>query len=128
KNKIAFCGLLMKRARHRIRRPQAFRQRLGYVAQRISGAAGDDEIAFSEKGARLVPFGDIAEGVNSDQEKEAIGFLERSFQVADGVDRIIHGGGASSNQPAGSGRPYVCGCEFWSLQQRGPEMLFVLGC
>src|ERR1019366_7560543 len=107
KNEITFCGLLMKRTSHRRRRPQTFRQRLGHVPQRISRAAGHDEIAFSEKRARLAPFCDVAEGVHSDQEKKAVGFLEGLFQASNGVDGIVRGCGASPRWTAGGGCPYA---------------------
>jgi hypothetical protein len=39
-----------------------------------------------------VPVGDVAEGVDADQEEELVDFFERTLEAADRVDGVVGGG------------------------------------
>jgi len=54
-HEISFCGLLCERLRGLGSGTQLLRQRGGYVGQRISGTAGDDEFAFLKQRLRFAP-------------------------------------------------------------------------
>src|SRR5438309_6224085 len=70
-------------------RTQRWRQMIGYLGQRMSRAADHDELAGAQQFFGLAPFGDIGEGVYTDEKKQAVGFFELTLQGADGVDRIM---------------------------------------
>src|SRR6266853_1238174 len=82
-------GLLAKWARDFRLRTKALRQRVGHVGQRISRAAGDDELALAEQRLSLVPLGNIGESIDTDQKQEAVAFLERLLKPPNRINRVI---------------------------------------
>jgi hypothetical protein len=86
KKQVAFSGVLMEGTGHGRGGAQIFGQGLGHLAQGKPGAAGDDEIAEGEKGAGVAPFRDVAEGVDSDQEEEAVGLFKSLEQAPNRID------------------------------------------
>src|SRR5712671_485901 len=76
-HQIPLRGLFLKRSGHFRSRAQTPRQRIGHVSQRIARAAGHDEFAFAKQSLGLMPLGNVSEGVDSEQEKKLVAFLER---------------------------------------------------
>src|SRR5262249_46723609 len=74
KHEIARRRLLLKGFCHGGRGTQPVRQGFGDIAQRKSRTAGDDKRALSKQRLGIMPFGNLAKGVNSDDEKEAVRF------------------------------------------------------
>src|SRR5438552_7493277 len=66
-----------------------FRQMIGDLGQRVAGTADHDELAGAQQFFWLAPFGDIGEGVYTDEKKQAVVFLQLALEGADGVDGIM---------------------------------------
>ena len=75
-HKVSRGGLLLKWAGRLRARAQTFGQGVGDIGERVAWPARDDEFALAEQRLRLMPLGDVGEGVNSDQQEKAIRFLE----------------------------------------------------
>src|SRR5579883_3373668 len=100
-----------------------FGEGVSHVGQGVSRAAGDNEFAFAEKGFGLAPPGDVAEGVDSDEEEKLVDFLEGGAQPADGIDRVVGGrrsGRSACELSGGYGRFRR------RLEQGGQERLLLL--
>src|SRR4051812_7792275 len=114
--------LLRKWLCHFGARAQFFGKRGRYVGQRESRTAGHNELAFGEQGLSLAPFGDVFEGIDSDQEEKAIGFFQRVLNLANRINAVIR-----SRRHTSARAFLVMQHKFTgTLQQRGHESLFLL--
>ena len=88
-HQISLGGLLGEGLAHGGFWPKTFRQCVGYVGKRVAWTAGHDECTFAQQCFRLTPLGDFREGVNSDEEEDAINFLQRLLEPANRIDAEI---------------------------------------
>src|SRR5258708_4897896 len=88
-HKISRGRLLMKRACHFHARTQARWQRVSNISERKPGPAGNHKLALPEQQLCLVPLCDVSEGINADQQKQPIRFLERLLKALDSVDGVV---------------------------------------
>src|SRR5271165_1967960 len=69
--------------------PQLLGKSVGYVGERVPGAAGYDELAFAEQRFRLVPLSYVVECVDANQEEKAVYLPERLSQLSHRIDGVI---------------------------------------
>ena len=88
-DEIAFGRLFLKGLRDVGSRAQFFRQGVSDVRQRVAGPAGHNECAFCKKCFALVPLGNLAKRIDTDQEKNLVDLFQRLFQAANRIDGVV---------------------------------------
>ena len=119
KDEIAAGGLLFEGLGNVGGGADGFRQRVGDVGERVTGAAGDHEFAFREDFFSLVPSSNLFEGIDADQKEELVGGLEKFLEAADGVDGVTRKYIRGFLTARVGGRSF-----FGGLEQGGQESFF----
>ena len=78
-DQVSLCRLLGERLGCRDSRTHTLRQRIRHIGQRISRTASHNEFAFAQQRFRFAPFRYFGKGVNPNQKKQAIVFLQRAL-------------------------------------------------
>src|SRR5258708_4704341 len=81
--------LLMKRTCHFHARTQARWQRVSNISERKPGPAGNHKLALPKQRLCLVPLFDVSKGIDADQQKQPVRFLERLLKALDSVDGVV---------------------------------------
>src|SRR5258708_23196898 len=88
-HQVSLRGLLRKRLGDSSRWAHAFRQGIGHISERKTRTAGHNKRAFAKNCFGLMPFGNVVEGINSDEKKEPITPLKKPLQPSYGVDAVV---------------------------------------